>query len=630
MHDLLKPGNLSRLSPKYQALAHASFNGSIPDFAQLRAYVVTPPGISPEWIHCLPIPFALLHPARIPRAPNRDIHNVDLAVEALTFLRTTHRPEAPAWPDLWPRAWAWIDFLHAHRKSYTPHSREPIWRFLLRLVGVWVTHPPTAQLIRNTAGVRRIIIYAWKAIIDSTPTFEPENLFVTLQLQYLSEFFRHVMDLKVAANFAEVIDEAGGLAGFASLVTRTIKFCIPGLREAYSIPQNSAFFVQFLSLMIEFEDVDSIHSALVSTGIVPVFTSALKAFSLSMANDPPANLCEKNNILCMFKILQDLLYVSPSSKSIADALGSGLLSAIVSAVVICKDFDKTHLESSPLCFLLANTLPTSTVYHSVVSVMNETLSKTHTIAMLSSSFKKSHLCNWWHFFVNLAEERIRIMKRIESKEEDSKKACYNLECGLIEKKEEFRRCSQCLYAYYCSRECQKQDWKDGGHREACPSIRQFRQKHHDLSPRSSSFLRAVVHQEDEHDRSDGIPSMAFRLAPMKENPPDNPLVVVFDHTGIGLFTKASTAREEREKDVNGEVLWDEHISRVQRSRGRMELHLIMVRDGKRKRRYMFPQRSKHSVVQDRLSDAAKRPDASLHDAVDAMFEERKKGEAIHE
>ncbi|KAK7006766.1 MYND-type domain-containing protein [Favolaschia claudopus] len=568
MHDLLKSDNLSRLPPKYQALAHASFNGSIPDFAQLHAYVVTPPGISPEWIHCLPIPFALLHPARIPRAPNRDIHNVDLAVVALTFLRTTHRSEAPAWPRL--------------------VAPEPIWRFLLRLVGVWVTHPPTSQLIRNTTGVRRIIIYAWKAIIDSTPTFEPENLFVTLQLQYLSEFFRHVMDLKVAANFAE--------------------FCIPGLREAYSIPQNSAFFVQFLSLMIEFEDVDSIHSALVSTGIVPVFTSALKAFSLSMANDPPANLS--------FKISSTF---PPRPNPIADALGSGLLSAIVSAVVICKDFDKTHLESSPLCFLLANTLPTSTVYHSVVSVMNETLAKTHTIAMLSSSFKKSHLCNWWHFFVNLAEERIRIMKRIESKEEDSKKACYNLECGLIEKKEEFRRCSQCLYAYYCSRECQKQDWKEGGHREACPSIRQFRQKNYDLSPRSSSFLRAVVHQEDEHDRSDGIPSMAFRLAPMKGNPPDNPLVVVFDHTGIGLFTKASTAREEREKDVNGE-----------RSRGRMELHLIIVRDGKRKRRYMFPQRSKHSVVQDRLSDAAKRPNASLDDAVDAMFEERKKGEAIHE
>jgi MYND finger len=29
------------------------------------------------------------------------------------------------------------------------------------------------------------------------------------------------------------------------------------------------------------------------------------------------------------------------------------------------------------------------------------------------------------------------------------------------------RCTGCSVAYYCSRECQKQDWKSGGHKQTC-------------------------------------------------------------------------------------------------------------------------------------------------------------------
>jgi hypothetical protein len=42
------------------------------------------------------------------------------------------------------------------------------------------------------------------------------------------------------------------------------------------------------------------------------------------------------------------------------------------------------------------------------------------------------------------------------------------ECGnCAVKSSDLKRCSYCLLVYYCSRECQKQAWKAGGHKYLC-------------------------------------------------------------------------------------------------------------------------------------------------------------------
>ena len=59
-------------------------------------------------------------------------------------------------------------------------------------------------------------------------------------------------------------------------------------------------------------------------------------------------------------------------------------------------------------------------------------------------------------------------------------------CGLRDvsregagfKRVKMRRCSGCRQAYYCSKECQVRDWKEGGHKEVCKSI----QRSHGFDP----------------------------------------------------------------------------------------------------------------------------------------------------
>ncbi len=42
-----------------------------------------------------------------------------------------------------------------------------------------------------------------------------------------------------------------------------------------------------------------------------------------------------------------------------------------------------------------------------------------------------------------------------------------MQCAKVEEKKKFSRCSGCAQTFYCSKECQVEDWKAGYHRETC-------------------------------------------------------------------------------------------------------------------------------------------------------------------
>ncbi|KAJ7884512.1 hypothetical protein B0H13DRAFT_2343628 [Mycena leptocephala] len=77
------------------------------------------------------------------------------------------------------------------------------------------------------------------------------------------------------------------------------------------------------------------------------------------------------------------------------------------------------------------------------------------------------------------------------------RACDNVRCGRICEKALLKRCTACLSFYYCSRECQRIDWREGGHREACSPSYSFRLGAGDFSVRERLFMRAVLARDYE-------------------------------------------------------------------------------------------------------------------------------------
>ena len=73
----------------------------------------------------------------------------------------------------------------------------------------------------------------------------------------------------------------------------------------------------------------------------------------------------------------------------------------------------------------------------------------------------------------VGRERRDIIKRtiLKAKDETEKSMkCLWIECDKSAKDLEdgkLQKCSRCRVARYCSKECQKRDWKYGQHKEIC-------------------------------------------------------------------------------------------------------------------------------------------------------------------
>lgn len=145
--------------------------------------------------------------------------------------------------------------------------------------------------------------------------------------------------------------------------------------------------------------------------------------------------------------------------------------------------------------MLNTTLPAATVFHAVVAQLEGQVREVQMLAH-GAKFKRSPMYSLWRTFEATAEKRIQMLAdmksgRTESKARDNMEVSSNLtppshandwilKCGIIREQTAFRRCSSCQQVYYCSADCQRLDWRKGGHSEACHSIRAFSQSEYPL------------------------------------------------------------------------------------------------------------------------------------------------------
>ncbi|KDR71887.1 hypothetical protein GALMADRAFT_783974 [Galerina marginata CBS 339.88] len=81
------------------------------------------------------------------------------------------------------------------------------------------------------------------------------------------------------------------------------------------------------------------------------------------------------------------------------------------------------------------------------------------------------------------------------------KVCENAKCGRIAKSNQLLRCGGCKKVHYCNKECQKQSWREGGHRTMCGMLKEgpagieFDNEpgEYRLTPEDYKFFRKLVH-----------------------------------------------------------------------------------------------------------------------------------------
>ncbi|KAJ7131891.1 hypothetical protein C8R43DRAFT_956849 [Mycena crocata] len=567
MHKFLRLDNLSLLPISVRRFASPAANGSVADFNRLLE-LLEDTTEDKTYTLCLPVFYANLNPARIPTDEDLSSPSVTLAIMALNGLHAIKKDHMPAGPDLWPRIWKWATFLFVYRDTLPElEDFESVGFDLLLFLACFGRDPTTSVAIYQTPSVRVSTMYAWESLLDTRNGAQHPGF------NHLGRCFYTLAGMMLdGQTLAEVLEGAGGPANLASVVIRSINLFVPNPGMPLSDPTLLFLkgLVCFLSKIISVYDelsVDpadptrnTVSPALISAGVHRALTSIICTVSRPHAgyDDAPRILPQ------FFSVLLDLLYCP---HAMSEALGAGLFEGIVFSGSLSTDHQDL---SDELKTFLDTTVSVSTVHYRITAQLEQQLSEVEQIAK-APAFRNSPTYQPWSAFVVLAHERIALLNDLKSAMRISLRACDNLEC-------------------------QKADWTNGNHREGCPAILAFKLRTTRMSTRNLSFMCALMHKDAmTHPYLEGkstSPITRWRRLVHEEEVRLETLLTVIDYShGCSPYITLSGPYGQESQDEDGDVHWEEHKARTARSFGRMDLHLMIFRDGTRKRRLMFPQRS---------------------------------------
>jgi len=81
---------------------------------------------------------------------------------------------------------------------------------------------------------------------------------------------------------------------------------------------------------------------------------------------------------------------------------------------------------------------------------------------------------WVQELLNMHSD-ICLSEMRRSRSDKKEQECLKCDvCGA--QTERLQRCAQCHSRYYCGKRCQRQDWRRDGHRDACPVLKQNKER----------------------------------------------------------------------------------------------------------------------------------------------------------
>ncbi|KAJ7620437.1 hypothetical protein FB45DRAFT_1062697 [Roridomyces roridus] len=490
--------------------------------------------------------------ATVPWLPDR-LACALLGLKGLGRLERHLAPEARE--EVWASVWLWIQFLEGVNLKRTPKlqpSSDDMRFIFVRIIIPFTPQPksPTLSSFMSQPRMRELMSAGWAA---------------ALNLRGIPRIFLGAICTVVAANsdmadgaqVRDVVASAGGtMDDLASLIVRSMRRLVPSRSSAQ--PDAVLFRIGLMIIpLLGFVHDLPLKEHLVSHGSVDVICTVLCVWSTA------AELQMMMVVPLMMPWLLNHMEVFPYFTRVKEALEGGLLRAIVlSAGRKEASYFEEQLET-----LLGSVLPQSLVYHSVLASLRAALDEAEPLTH-NDAFRKSKFFTMWQDFVRLATDRLELLAKFDRGEIGQTRACDTIECtSPIKAEDDLKRCSECHSAFYCSRECQIQEWAH--HKKLCPSLLE---RENELAYLASEvkFLRAVLNHDYEHARADVVAKRSKAL----ETHPD--AVVIFDYRhGLTVQIECGVAPAEVDRE-----LIEYYGDRVNRSGERLEMHVMALNVGK--------------------------------------------------
>ncbi|KAJ6458207.1 hypothetical protein C8R45DRAFT_1183650 [Mycena sanguinolenta] len=458
--------------------------------------------------------------------------------------------------DLWSIVWPWVEFLDQYSEALADADANELldgesrYAGSLQLIRFLHAIETVGKLIDSTAGFYVVIGRAWPHLVHA------EDEAGLADVSYCFKLWFSRPDW-VSNSLPDLILGTGGTrTDLASLIVSHIKRVLSNPDS--TVTEQTVLHLVGILCMVTNESITghqdpALQQCLVSCGIVAPPTIACRALCRSKQ---PGVRMELGGLL---SALIDQISLAPSI-SLPRSLRAGLLEIL---------FTSLHRETVylSLCMLLEHVIIPATVYHSVLTQLQTCLPEVRD--RNAKAIFGDVVLKHWKSLLALADSRFPIVVEYNTTALTATRACDDAQCRIIRLKQEFKRCSGCLMADYCSETCQANDWRRCAHRQTCDDLSFRQEEYSSISPKNQSFLRALAHHEYMTRRAE----IAQKHLRSKQLYPSEVLCTVFDFT-VGTC-KVEVGR------VNSSVRsrFEFEVERATESGGDIQLHLMKVMDG---------------------------------------------------
>ncbi|KAJ7646437.1 hypothetical protein DFH06DRAFT_1476486 [Mycena polygramma] len=595
MHRCLQIKTLDTLPGSLRRLASPAAAGSLEHLVNLNDQIGSLPVV-----HCLaiiPAFYANLDPIRIPSVTQLDDFTIPTQrtvararVSLNAFSQISIVPPS-AFPELWPRLWPWYQFFLSHGDletlEFNPEfsDEESVCIDFLHFVNSFRGSDSAVQTMLATPDFRFAVTRTWVVL----PHCQNGEWLLPVY-DFVAHFLFHSIK---AASWDTLKEILAAVGGHSNDITALVVDFIQDLLLDDESPVHEHFVVLLAAL---FDFITDIQDAWTShfTGVgrhfqvfmAPSEVGVITRMAYALIQPTPGGdeLLDR----CLTLICQ-LLNELPGTAATYAALDNKLMRVIVALGV--REQKIPQIET-----LLDQILPASLAYYHNLESMDTALSDVRpTSPAAAPAPEYSWYRDKWKQFETFADKRLKIYQHFMDGLTQTIRACDNIECTTIAPNVQFRRCSRCRSSYYCSYECQKLDWRTGGHREHCTRDSAYRLcESQNFNVRERSFLRDALlkHDYDAAKYSTIYPQKVIFMAAH----PDEQLFTFFDYTAGPLSIEIhSTTGAFAQDFFSGDAEWRHDVERAARSGGRMQLDVMVIRAGDRAQYLVIPLRQSLQV-----------------------------------
>ncbi|KAJ7189603.1 hypothetical protein GGX14DRAFT_484655 [Mycena pura] len=572
-HPSLALRHLSKLPVALRRRANAALDGNT---GELRALNNMIQHTGPTAANLLPMYYAGLDASEIPSLLAQileselqhdptlvaKLSHVVMCLAGITFLHGNRRLPGAACADIWQRAWPWIEFLGTHRDTL-PHLLPLSEVNLLCVVDVLARdNEDTAALIRETPGFRVFLFRAWALSFDQarlTPIL-PAFHFLCILLQDLPLYITD------EHHFEEAIEGSGGnITLLACLAVNHIKCAVQSSVVSVGVvSMRSVVLILHARCWVD----ASFRQILIDEGIVTALTSSACRLS-------SAPFDAQDQYFNVSWAIQYYLTAPFGHNTFTQALRAGLLRAILAWGRMNPPKPQTLEQLNAILEPLSMSL----VFLSNLSQLRTAVTELG-IPIDGHTFRGFPISEKWEAFWSILESRWALMDvHLKREKETVKSGCSNAACCLIAPRSELKLCSGCKVCIYCSKECQKLDWRHGGHRAMCDRTGG---PENNVTRRDRSFFRALL--DDDYSKLKHSILMK-ELAYMRSNP-GTEFYVRFDY--CTPYSPCEVSIEAVSSFELTSDIWRYNTKRARESGGRIQIHVMHIADGGYGVMWVFP------------------------------------------